>query len=217
MGIKKNKKRFDPRYFMDEKLKNEELIVENSVQNEKLKKNFHDFSLDSWESTSLLEDAKKEEGDFDDGDGVPEKCDYVDCEDKNESVDEGHGYRQQPVLRKDQWTPEDEERQKEWERKKKEAEEKERPSRGTAEIDFTLEEGMPGFEHIGPQEMSDMLGALSKMVSIWVPVFGIAGFGLAAKAAFEYLANKPAGTSHEDAIEAVSTTEDPEKIEMSKD
>jgi len=43
----KNKKRFDARYFLSERRENQE-VVENSVQQEQLKKDFHDFSFDSW-------------------------------------------------------------------------------------------------------------------------------------------------------------------------
>ena len=44
----KNKKRFDARYFLSERVENQEAAVENSVQQEELKKNFHDFSFDDW-------------------------------------------------------------------------------------------------------------------------------------------------------------------------
>jgi hypothetical protein len=44
----KNKRRYDPRYFSSEREEGKEAIVENSVQQEQLKKNFHDFSFDSW-------------------------------------------------------------------------------------------------------------------------------------------------------------------------
>ena len=43
----KNKKRFDARYFLSERVENQE-VLENSVQQEELKRNFHDFSFDSW-------------------------------------------------------------------------------------------------------------------------------------------------------------------------
>lgn len=73
----KNKRRFDARYFLSEKVEGQE-VIENSVQQEKLKKDFRDFSFDSW--------ITEEKGKYDDGDGKDEKCDHVDCE----SVDEGH-------------------------------------------------------------------------------------------------------------------------------
>ena len=43
----KNKRRFDARYFLNERVEGQE-VVENSVQQEKLKKNFHDFSFNNW-------------------------------------------------------------------------------------------------------------------------------------------------------------------------
>ena len=43
----KNKKRFDARYFLNERVENQE-VVENSVQQEQVKTNFNDFSFDSW-------------------------------------------------------------------------------------------------------------------------------------------------------------------------
>tara|TARA_S200002703_G_scaffold144603_1_gene138367 strand:- start:383 stop:919 length:537 start_codon:yes stop_codon:yes gene_type:complete len=73
----KNKRRFDARYFLSEKVEGQE-VIENSVQQEKLKKDFRDFSFDSW--------ITEEKGKYDDGDGKDEKCDHIDCE----SVDEGH-------------------------------------------------------------------------------------------------------------------------------
>ena len=44
----KNKRRFDARYFLNERAEGQEEVIENSVQQEKLKRNFHDFSFDSW-------------------------------------------------------------------------------------------------------------------------------------------------------------------------
>ncbi len=44
----KNKKRFDARYFLNERVNVQEEVVENSVQQEELKKNFHDFSFNNW-------------------------------------------------------------------------------------------------------------------------------------------------------------------------
>ena len=99
----KNKRRFDARYFLNERIEGQEEVIENSVQQEKVKRNFHDFSFDSWLEEAVdhqdknvdeahctagkrdddLEEAK---GKHDDGDGKDEKCDYVDCE----GVDEGH-------------------------------------------------------------------------------------------------------------------------------
>jgi hypothetical protein len=54
----KNKKKFDARYFLNERVENQE-AVENSVQQEELKRNFHDFSFDSWltEAEEALEEA----------------------------------------------------------------------------------------------------------------------------------------------------------------
>lgn len=97
----KNKRRFDARYFLNEKVEGQE-VIENSAQQEKLKKDFRDFSFDSWleeavdhEDQDLEEahctskrddDLEEAEGKYADGDGKDEKCDYVDCE----GVDEGH-------------------------------------------------------------------------------------------------------------------------------
>jgi len=94
----KNKRRFDARYFLNERVEGQQEDIENSVQQEKLKRNFHDFSFDSWltedqdleeaHCTSKRDDEDLEEakGKYDDGDGKDEKCDHVDCE----GVDEGH-------------------------------------------------------------------------------------------------------------------------------
>ena len=43
----KNQRRFDARYFLNERMESEG-AEENSVQQEKLKKDFNDFSFDSW-------------------------------------------------------------------------------------------------------------------------------------------------------------------------
>jgi len=43
----KNKRRFDARYFLNERVENQE-VVESSVQQEEVKRNFNDFSFDSW-------------------------------------------------------------------------------------------------------------------------------------------------------------------------
>ena len=43
----KNNKRFDARYFLNERIENQE-VVENSVQQEEVKRNFNNFSFDSW-------------------------------------------------------------------------------------------------------------------------------------------------------------------------
>tara|TARA_Y100001938_G_C8096076_1_gene438222 strand:- start:1260 stop:1943 length:684 start_codon:yes stop_codon:yes gene_type:complete len=44
----KNKRRFDARYFLNERVEGQEEVIENSVQQQKVKRNFHDFSFDSW-------------------------------------------------------------------------------------------------------------------------------------------------------------------------
>jgi hypothetical protein len=60
----KNKRRFDARYFLNETVVQQE-VIENSVQQERLKKSFHDFSFDSW----ITEEAKPDFLDIDnDGD-----------------------------------------------------------------------------------------------------------------------------------------------------
>ncbi|MCK5027876.1 MAG: hypothetical protein KAS07_05650, partial [Candidatus Pacebacteria bacterium] len=88
----KNKRRFDARYFLNERIEGQEEVIENSVQQEKVKRNFHDFSFDSWleeahcTASKRDDDLEETKGKYDDGDGKDEKCDYVDCE----GVDEGH-------------------------------------------------------------------------------------------------------------------------------
>jgi len=99
----KNKRRFDARYFLNERLEGQEEVIENSVQQQKVKRNFHDFSFDSWleeavdhqdqhveeahcTASKRDDDIEEAKGKHDDGDGKDEKCDYVDCE----GVDEGH-------------------------------------------------------------------------------------------------------------------------------
>ncbi len=54
----KNNRRFDARYFLNERVENEE-IVENSTQQEEVKRNFNDFSLDSWltEAEEAIDEA----------------------------------------------------------------------------------------------------------------------------------------------------------------
>jgi len=54
----KNSKRFDARYFLNER-KEDQNVVENSVQQEELERNFHDFSFDSWltEAEEAIEEA----------------------------------------------------------------------------------------------------------------------------------------------------------------
>ena len=80
----KNKRRFDARYFLNERIEGQE-VVENSVQQEKVKKDFRDFSFDSWLTEEVVEEEK---GKYDDGDGKDEKCDHVDCE--GDDMKEGH-------------------------------------------------------------------------------------------------------------------------------
>ena len=73
----KNKKRFDARYFLDERVENQKEVMENSAQQEKLKKNFHDFSFDSWldegadkgtpEWSKPTEDTEEDPIDYDHG------------------------------------------------------------------------------------------------------------------------------------------------------
>ncbi len=54
----KNNRRFDARYFLNERVESEE-VVENSVQQEEVKRNFNDFSFDSWltETEEAIEEA----------------------------------------------------------------------------------------------------------------------------------------------------------------
>jgi len=58
----KNQRRFDARYFLNERMESEG-AEENSVQQEKLKKDFNDFSFDSWlaEAAVALEEENVEE------------------------------------------------------------------------------------------------------------------------------------------------------------
>ena len=56
MKARKNKRRIDPRWHLDDTI--EEIKQEsNAVRQERIKKNFHDFSFDSW----LVEDKELEE------------------------------------------------------------------------------------------------------------------------------------------------------------
>lgn len=56
----KNKRRFDARYFLNETIEGREDVVENSVQQEKLKRDFHDFSFDSWSTESVVNEGADE-------------------------------------------------------------------------------------------------------------------------------------------------------------
>ena len=53
----KNKRRFDARYFLNETVENQQEVVENSAQQEKLKRNFHDFSFDSWLTEEVVDEG----------------------------------------------------------------------------------------------------------------------------------------------------------------
>ena len=108
----KNNRRFDARYFLNERVENQE-VVENSVQQEEVKRNFNDFSFDSWlteaeeaideaHCTSKRDDEKESEEDLEegkksdeDGDGDIDSDDYLIKKDKaikaameNEAVEE---------------------------------------------------------------------------------------------------------------------------------
>ena len=54
----KNNRRFDARYFLNERVESQE-VVENSVQQEEINRNFNDFSLDSWltEAEEAIDEA----------------------------------------------------------------------------------------------------------------------------------------------------------------
>jgi hypothetical protein len=56
----KNKRRFDARYFLNERVEGQE-VVENSVQQGEVKRNFHDFSFNSW--LTEAEEVVEESGD----------------------------------------------------------------------------------------------------------------------------------------------------------
>jgi len=58
----KNKRTFDARYFLNERVEDQK-TVENSVQQEEIKTNFHDFSFDSWltEAEDIGADLSEEE------------------------------------------------------------------------------------------------------------------------------------------------------------
>ena len=99
----KNKRRFDARYFLSEKVEGQE-VIENSVQQEKLKKDFRDFSFDSWltEAEEAIDEAhcgshkrddeelEEAKGNYDNNNGKDEKCDHVDCEGVEEGLEELH-------------------------------------------------------------------------------------------------------------------------------
>ena len=54
----KNNRKFDARYFLNERVENQE-VVENSVQQAEVKRNFNDFSFDSWltEAEEAIDEA----------------------------------------------------------------------------------------------------------------------------------------------------------------
>ena len=98
MARRKNTRRFDPRYFMDEK-------------------------------TDAVEEPLKE-------------------------------IRYQPVKHQDAWTPEDERRQKEWEEKQKRIKKEKDAPRGSADINYSLEEGL---ENVTPENIA--IGIFNQRVS----------------------------------------------------
>jgi hypothetical protein len=107
----KNNRRFDARYFLNERVENQE-TVENSVQQEEVKRNFNNFSLDSWlaeaeeaieeahcnskrDDEELEEDLEEGKKSDEDGDGDIYSDDYLIKKDKaikaamkNEAVEE---------------------------------------------------------------------------------------------------------------------------------
>ena len=97
----------------------------------------------------------------------------------------------------------------EQERKKKKKKDKDVP-RGSSDIDYSFEEGLnevglplPGLEHIGPQEVTDILQAAAKFTSIWVPLMGAGGIAVIMYNAFEYLKNNT-NSSEEEAVKAAA-------------
>ena len=137
MPIRKNKKRFDPRYFMDEKM--EAPLKENRYK------------------------------------------------------------RQQPAVRKHKWDEEDERRQKEWEKKQKRIKDEKDTPRGSADINYSLEEG--DLSHLADPAVWEALGlGAAKMASIWVPLLGVGGLAVIIKDAIDYLKRSPE-SSHDDALQ----------------
>jgi len=69
----KNQRRFDARYFLNERMESEG-AEENSVQQEKLKKDFSDFSFDSWLAEAAV---ALEEEDASYGEALEEEEDHM--------------------------------------------------------------------------------------------------------------------------------------------
>jgi len=69
----KNQRRFDARYFLNERMESEG-AEENSVQQEKLKKDFNDFSFDSWLAEAAV---ALEEEDASYGEALEEEEDHM--------------------------------------------------------------------------------------------------------------------------------------------
>ena len=103
--------------------------------------------------------------------------------------------RQQIPLRSPGWTEEDERRQKQYDKKKNKNPQP--GSRGSADIDFTMQEDL---SHLAdPAVWGALVQAGWKLASIWGPMVGIAGFGIIIKDAIEYLKKSPE-SSHDDAL-----------------
>ncbi len=79
----KNKRKFDARYFLNERVENQE-VVENSVQQEEVKRSFNDFSFDSWltEAEENLDESHCGSHKRDDEEELDEaaKPDYLDLD-----------------------------------------------------------------------------------------------------------------------------------------
>ena len=122
MAIRKNKKRFDPRYFMDEKM--EEPLKENRYE------------------------------------------------------------RQQPVVRKHEWDEEDERRQKEWEKKQKRIKDEKDAPRGSADINYSLEEGL---ENVTPENLAIVAQAAAIVAGNFAPAIILGALGMKLKDAVDFL------------------------------
>lgn len=122
MAIRKNKKRFDPRYFMDEKM--EEPLKENRYE------------------------------------------------------------RQQPAVRKHEWDEEDERRQKEWEKKQKRIKDEKDAPRGSADINYSLEEGL---ENVTPENLAIVAQAAAIVAGNFAPAIILGALGMKLKDAVDFL------------------------------
>jgi len=89
---RKNKRRFDARYFLNERIEDKEQNIENSVQQEKLKSNNFSFdAFDSWNKEEIQESscasgARNEDVELEEADCKPDYPDLNNNNDKEECI-----------------------------------------------------------------------------------------------------------------------------------